>query len=99
MKANVEQLFRLLKKQGFQIEETQLESGWAIRKLLVLLLIITIRHMKLYLAYDVEECQPIEDVFNEKEIKYLQSILDKKIKKHLKLTIFLIFKNYHGLLG
>ncbi|MBZ9632682.1 IS4 family transposase, partial [Salegentibacter sp. LM13S] len=32
----IEQLFRLLKKQGFGIEETELESGWAIRKLVVM---------------------------------------------------------------
>ena len=77
----IEQLFRLLKKQGFQIEDTQLESGWAIRKLLVLLLNTTIRLMQLYLAYDVEESQPIEEVFDEEEIKCLQTIDDKQIKK------------------
>lgn len=77
----IEQLFRLLKKQGFQIEDTQLESGWAIRKLLVLLLNTAIRLMQLYLAYDVEESQPLEEVFDEEEINCLQSIQDKQIKK------------------
>ena len=37
--------------------------------------------MQLYLAYDVEESQPIEEVFNAEEIKCLQTIQDKKIKK------------------
>lgn len=82
----IEQLFRLLKKQGFQIEDTQLESGWAIRKLLVLLLNTTIRLMQLYLACDVEESQPIEEVFDEEEIKCLQTIQDKQIKKTPKTT-------------
>jgi hypothetical protein len=77
----IEQLFRLLKKQGFQIEDTQLESGWAIRKLLVLLLNTTIRLMQLYLAYGVEESQPLNEVFDEEEIKCLQAIQDKQIKK------------------
>lgn len=82
----IEQLFRLLKKQGFQIEDTQLETGWAIRKLLVLLLNTTLRVMQLYLAYDEEESQPIEEVFDEEEIKCLQTILDKQIKETPKTT-------------
>ncbi len=77
----IEQLFRLLKKQGFQIEDTQLETGWAIRKLLVLLLNSVLRLMQLYLAYDVEESQPIEEVFDEEEIKCLQTIAAKQIKE------------------
>ena len=82
----IEQLFRLLKKQGFQIEDTQLETGWAIRKLLVLLLNTVLRLMQLYLAYDEEESQPIEEVFDEEEIKCLQTILDKQIKETSKTT-------------
>jgi len=82
----IEQLFRLLKKHGFQIEVTQLETGWAIRKLLVMLLNTVLRVMQLYLAYDVEESQPIEEVFDEEEIKCLQTILDKEIKETLKTT-------------
>ena len=82
----IEQLFRLLKKQGFQIEETQLETGWSIRKLLVLLLNTTLKLMQLYLAYDVEESQLLREVFDEEEIKCLQTILDKQIKETPKTT-------------
>ncbi len=32
----IEQLFRLLKKQGFGLEQVELENGWAIRKLAVM---------------------------------------------------------------
>lgn len=81
----IEQLFRLLKKQGFQIELTQLETGWAIRKLLLLLLNTTIKVMQLYLAYDEEESQPIEEVFDEEEIKCLQTIQDTQIKETPKI--------------
>jgi ribosomal protein S8 len=76
----IEQLFRLLKKQGFRIEETQLETGWAIRKLLVLLLNTTLRLMQIYLAYDKEEAQPIKEVFSVDEIKCLQMIQEKQLK-------------------
>jgi hypothetical protein len=77
----IEQLFRLLKKQGYNIEDTQLESGWAIRKLLVLLLNTTLRVMQLYLAYDVEESQPIDHVFDKEEITCLKIIEDKYIQQ------------------
>jgi hypothetical protein len=77
----IEQLFRLLKKQGYQIESTQLESGWAIRKLFVLVLNTALRWMQLYLAYDVEESQSIEEVFDELEVKCLRSIQENYIKK------------------
>jgi transposase len=33
----IEQVFRLLKKQGFRIEDSELTTGWAIRKLTILL--------------------------------------------------------------
>lgn len=77
----IEQLFRLLKKQGFQIEQTQLEKGWAIRKLMVLLLNTALRIMQLYLAYDKEQSQLIEEVFDEEEINCLRMIMDKQIKE------------------
>lgn len=70
----IEQLFRLLKKQGYQIEATQLENGWAIRKLFVLVLNAALRVMQLYLAYDREESQPTAEVFSEEEIRFLGMI-------------------------
>ena len=51
----IEQLFRLTKKQGFKIEQTQLKNGWAIRKLYLLVLAAALKVMQLYLAYGVEK--------------------------------------------
>lgn len=79
----IEQLFRLTKRQGFKIEQSQLESGWAIRKLYVMVLSAAIRVMQLYLAYDEEKCQNIAEVFSKDEIKCLTKIeisLRKTIK-------------------
>lgn len=39
----IEQVHRLLKNQGFQIENSELESGWAIRKLCILMLSALLR--------------------------------------------------------
>lgn len=76
----IEQLFRLLKKQGFQIEESELGTGWAIRKLTVLLLNNILRVMQLLLAYDNEESQSIGEVFNKDEIECLKE-LGKKLEQ------------------
>jgi len=70
----IEQLFRLLKKQGYQIEDSQLESGWAIRKLFVLTLNAALRVMQLYLSYGEEESQATTEVFSEEEIRCLKGI-------------------------
>ena len=76
---HIEQLFRLLKAKGFAIESSELETGWAIRKLTVMVLNSALRVMQLYLAYDNEQSQPIEHVFDEGEIKCLQQ-LNKKLQ-------------------
>lgn len=75
----IEQLFRLLKKRGYQIQDSQLENGWAIRKLFVLVLNAALRVMQLYLAYGEEESQPTTEVFNEEEIRCLEVIEKKHI--------------------
>ena len=77
----IEQLFRLLKKQGYQIEETELESGWAIRKMFVLVLNAALRVMQLYLAYEEENSQDIEEVFSKDEIECLHAINTNHIVK------------------
>ena len=70
----IEQLFRLLKKKGFKIESSELETGWAIRKLTVIILNSALRVMQLMLAYDKEDSQPIDQVFDEREINCLKAI-------------------------
>ena len=70
----IEQLFRLLKKKGFDIQSSELESGWAIRKLMVMILNAALRVMQLLLAYDNEQSQPIEQVFDSNEVKCLKNL-------------------------
>jgi hypothetical protein len=64
----------LLKKKGFDIQSSELESGWAIRKLMVMILNAALRVMQLLLAYDNEQSQPIEQVFDEGEIRCLERL-------------------------
>jgi transposase len=82
----IEQLFRLLKNKGFRIESSELESGWAIRKLTVMILNSVLRVMQLLLAHDNGQSQLIKEVFNEDEIKCLEQInktLQGNTEKHL----------------
>lgn len=82
----IEQLFRLLKKQGYQIENSMLETGWAIRKLFIMVLNAALRVMQLYLAYGKEDCQPLEEVFSQKEIECLKAIEKNHLPKTGKTT-------------
>lgn len=77
----IEQLFRVLKKQGFQIEESQLETGWAIRKLFIMVLNTALRVMQLYLAYGNEDAQELTEVFDQEEISCLKAIEKNHLPK------------------
>ena len=82
----IEQMFRLLKKQGFEMEASQLESGWAIRKLAELALNATLRILKLVYATEDENAQPIDEVFTKQEQKCLLQINKQQEGKTTKLS-------------
>ena len=82
----IEQMHRLLKHKGFQIEDSELESGWAIRKLCIMMLNALLRVIQMNLAYNEPEGgQPIEEVFTEPEIECMQHINKKLQGKTIKL--------------
>jgi hypothetical protein len=76
----IEQVFRLLKQEGFGIEGAQLQTGWALRKLILMQLSSLLKILQMNIAYsDPEGGQPIEEVFSEEEIKVLTH-LNKTLK-------------------
>ncbi len=76
----IEQIFRLLKRQGFGIEETEMESGWAIRKLVVLQMAALLKVLQMNIAYSQPEGgQPIEEVFTAEQIEALR-LMNKKLQ-------------------
>lgn len=76
----IEQVFRLLKQKGFQIEETELESGTAIRKLCIIMLTAILKIIQMRLAYqDENEGQPIQEVYDEDEVRCLY-LINKKLQ-------------------
>ena len=81
----IEQLFRLMKRQGFRIEESELTTGWGIRKLTILLLNTILRVMQLLMAYDNEKSQSIAEVFNKEEMECLKLLSKKYEQKKTKV--------------
>ncbi len=75
---NIEQLFRTLKKQGFQVESSQVETGLGLTKLAIIALSAALQTMQLTLArLDEKQEQPLCDVFTEDEAVLLGALLPK----------------------
>jgi hypothetical protein len=69
---HVEQLFRTVKRQGVDIEDSVLADGEALEKLAVIALIAACQTMQLVLARaSSDESQPASYVFNERELQVL----------------------------
>lgn len=72
---NIEQLFRTLKKQGLNIESSQVETGEGLTKLACLATHAAVRTMQLTLARDTDSPAQASDVFDPEEIEVMQRIL------------------------
>lgn len=76
----IEQLFRVLKKQGLDIESSELEQIESIQKLSVLGLGVAVKTLQLKRSLEKSAVgQKIEVVFNEEEMKCLEQ-LNKKLE-------------------
>ena len=73
----IEQIHRLLKTEGFRIERSQLEQGWAIRKLTLLAMMAVLRILQMMLAYEDDHEQPIDEVFDKDEQQCLQMMNER----------------------
>ena len=75
----IEELFRMLKKEGFNIEASEMESGWAIRKLTVMMMDVIVKLMQMHIAYNCPEGENPETamVFTTKEQQCLAAMNKK----------------------
>lgn len=73
---NIEQIHRLLKTEGLEIEKTQLEKASSIKKMIILSLSATLRVMQLNIAYNKEVNQDINIVFDNEEQLFLDVLKD-----------------------
>jgi hypothetical protein len=74
---NIEQLFWTLKRQGFNLEASQLESADALMKLAFMATQAATRVMQLVRARDGQDPQPAEDLFAPDEIAVLEALQDE----------------------
>jgi hypothetical protein len=74
----IEQLFRLLKKKGLNIESSQLGDGFSLKKLCVMALQVALEVMQLTLSRTGENNKKAELIFTGEEIKFLH-ILQKNL--------------------
>jgi hypothetical protein len=72
---HVEQLFRTLKRQGFDVESSQMESAAALMKLAVVALIGAVRTLQLTLARTGRTAQPAADAFDAEDRAVLATLL------------------------
>jgi hypothetical protein len=68
----IEEVFRILKREGFNIEASELSQGKAIRKLCLMMLETIIKLFIMQIAYDITEETEPRSCFNEVEIECLE---------------------------
>jgi len=73
----IEQLFRTMKKEGFAIENTELETFEAIQKQTAMTFMTATKVLQLVYARNRYDSQPIEEVFNEQEQAVLKTLNQK----------------------
>lgn len=79
----IEEMFRLLKQKGFQIESSELETGYALRKLGIMTLQAAVSILQLKQARD-NPAIPVDTAFDEQEqqcLEQLQGTLEGKTDK------------------
>lgn len=80
----IEEVFRILKKEGFNIEASELSQGKAIRKLCLMMLETIIKLFIMQIAYSSKEEIEPRSCFTENEIECLEfqiQQLEGKIEK------------------
>ena len=71
----IEQLFRTLKKQGYQVESSQLETGENLTKLAIIAVRAAVQTMQLTLARNNKAVDlPVNTVFSEEQVEVLKAI-------------------------
>jgi hypothetical protein len=80
----IEELFRVLKKQGLDIESSQLGTGAAIKKLTIIALHIALITMLLKLSMQSDEEHEAGMVFNPEQVKFLHLVNEEVQGKTLK---------------
>lgn len=73
----IEELFRVIKSKGFELESAQMETGAALKKLTVMTLQLALTTMVLKLSIENKENQPAELIFNKEQLMLMQLLLSE----------------------
>lgn len=68
----IEEVFRILKKEGFDIEASELTRGKAIRKLTLMMMETIVKLFIMQIAYSCEEETPPRSCFSEEELECME---------------------------
>jgi hypothetical protein len=71
---HIEQIFRTMKRQGLDIESSQVETAVALEKLVVIALIGAVKTLQLVNARDGTSNRPATDVFTPRELTVLRNL-------------------------
>jgi len=84
----IEEVFKVLKKECFDIEGSELESGWSVRKLTIMILDTIVKLFQMAIAYSMteEEAPETATMFDEEETECLEKINQKIQGKTTKLS-------------
>ena len=73
----IEELFRVLKKQGLNIEDAQFENGLALKRLAIMALQAALQIMQLTAARTGDKEIPPETVFTKEELIFLEKLIPR----------------------
>lgn len=71
---NIEQVFRVIKLKGFNVEESDMETGKALIQLTLMSLYAALKIMLVHLASKEKEPQPVKDTFTSTEMACLEAL-------------------------
>ena len=72
----IEEVFKVLKKECYDIESSELEQGWAVRKLSLMILDTIIKLFQMQIAYSLPEGEDFgtDEIFEEQEAQCLSNV-------------------------